>query len=87
MEEAREVISCQIIFYPLETADIKEPVKEVLDIIKSVNLEEINIGSTATTLKGDREKIYNLLNKISATMDKKDMKYALSLNISNSCGC
>ncbi len=87
MEEAGDLITCQIIFYPLGTTDIVDPVNEVIEVIESSSVEEIKIGATATTLKGDREDIYDLLNKISAEMAEENIKYAMSLNISNHCGC
>ncbi len=87
MAETEDVITCQIIFYPLATTEVTGPVNEVIDIIKSYSLQEMKLGPTATTLKGSREKIYKLLNNISAEMAEKDIKYAMSINISNECGC
>lgn len=87
MAENINLITCQIIFYPLGTINIADPVNEVIKIIESSSVEEVEIGATATTLKGDREDIYELLNKISAKMADKNIKYAMSLNISNHCGC
>lgn len=87
MAKTDNLITCQIIFYPLGTTHIADPVNEVIEIIKSSSVEEVEIGTTATTLKGEREKIYDLLNKISAEMADKNIKYAMSLNISNHCGC
>ncbi len=82
-----DLITCQIIFYPLATTEVTRPVNEVIDIIKSYSLQDIEVGPTSTILRGSRDKIYTLLNNISAEMEKQDIKYAMSINISNECGC
>ena len=80
------VISCQLSFYPLGTEQIRDNVNEVLKIIEESGLEK-ETNEVGTTIFGEASEVYSLLEKITVEMDEKDLQYALSINISNSCGC
>ncbi len=85
MEEAK-VISCQLIFYPLETAATGKAVNRILKIIEDSGLE-FETNPVATTLYGSSEQIFALLQEINDKSNQAGIKYALDINISNKCGC
>ena len=87
MGKTEAIITCQVAFYPLGTSTIAAPVREVLEIINSYDLIKVEINAVSTLLQGDISKVYDLLEEISTVMVEKNIKYAMSVNISNQCGC
>ncbi len=84
--ENNTIISCQINYYPLNTDKVDEEVKDVLSIIKESGLQSES-NALSTNIFGNAEDIYALLKKITNKMDDKNAEFAISMNISNSCGC
>ncbi len=84
--ENKKIISCQISFYPLNTIKVNEEVKEVLKIIDESGLR-YESNALSTIVYGNVSDVYSLLEDITIKMDKNENEFAISLNISNSCGC
>ena len=84
--ENKKIISCQISFYPLNTIKVNEEVKEVLKIIDESGLR-YESNALSTIVYGNVRNVYSLLEDITLKMDKNESEFAISLNISNSCGC
>lgn len=80
-----KVTTCQITFIPIATEDYKEDVNNVLALIAKSGMDH-QVGDVSTTIKGDRQKIWELVSKIYEEMDNK-CKFVLDLKISNLCGC
>ncbi|MGM0500518.1 MAG: YkoF family thiamine/hydroxymethylpyrimidine-binding protein [Bacillota bacterium] len=84
--ENQTIISCQISFYPLNTKEVNQQVKKVINLINESNLE-YESNSLSTIIYGSAEKIYALLAEITVKMDEDQSEFSMSINISNSCGC
>jgi len=84
--ENQTVISCQISFYPLNTTEVNDQVKKVINIIDESKLK-YESNSVSTIIYGSAEKIYALLAEITVKMDEEQSEFSMSINISNSCGC
>ena len=82
--EGKTIISCQLSFYPLNTHEVNEKVKKVIHFIDESNLD-YETNDLSTTIYGEATKVYSLLEEITYKMDEDE--FAISLNISNSCGC
>jgi uncharacterized protein YqgV (UPF0045/DUF77 family) len=80
------IISCQISFYPLNTREVNEKVKKVINIIKASKLE-YESNPLSTIVYGKADKVYSLLEEITIKMDQDNSEFSMSINISNSCGC
>lgn len=80
-----KVASCEIAFIPIESKNYVSDVNKVLDIIRSYQLEE-DIGILSTTLRGDKDKILNLIQEIYNTMDGS-CSFTMDIKLSNICGC
>lgn len=82
---AKEIISCEISFIPIQSPNYIEEVEKVLEIIKLSGLQyEINVFSTI--ISGETEHILNLIGKI-IEYSNKTTKFTLVVKISNTCGC
>ena len=80
-----KIASCQITFTPIMSKDYIGDVEKVLEIIKNSGLE-YNINILSTTVRGQKEKVLNLINDIYNTMDKTS-SFTMDIKISNICGC
>lgn len=80
-----KVTSCQISFLPVGSIDYLEKIQQVLDIIKKSGLEH-NVGVMSTTVRGERSKLFKLIEDIYENMDDI-CSFALDVRISNLCGC
>lgn len=80
------IISCQISFYPLNTKKVNDQVKKVINLISDSKLE-YESNSLSTTVFGEAEKVYALLEEITIKTDEDKSEFSMSINISNSCGC
>ncbi|HKL75793.1 MAG TPA: YkoF family thiamine/hydroxymethylpyrimidine-binding protein [Halanaerobiales bacterium] len=82
--EGKTIISCQISFYPLNTNKVNKKVKKVIHFIDESGLE-YESNDLSTIIHGEATKVYSLLEEITYKMDEGE--FAITLNISNSCGC
>ncbi len=80
-----KIASCEIAFIPIESENYISDVNKVLDIIKSYELEE-DIGILSTTIRGEKNKILNLIQEIYNTMDD-NCSFTMDIKLSNICGC
>lgn len=80
-----KVAACEISFIPMESSDAIDHVKKVINLIKTSELEH-KIGAMSTLVRGDRNKIFQLLKEIYINMDGK-CGFVITAKISNTCGC
>jgi len=80
------MISAQIIFYPLSSRNVNQDVRDVIGIIEASGLER-DTTPVSTIVYGEAEKVFDLLEGITRKMDAKELEFAVSVNLSNSCGC
>ena len=79
-------MSSQIAYFPIDSQNYLNDIKEVLNLIKSSGLE-YNIGDMSTIIKGGPEKMMDLINNIHSRISSKGCNYTISIMISNICGC
>jgi uncharacterized protein YqgV (UPF0045/DUF77 family) len=84
--EKTAVMSCQLTFYPLETKNINDAVNQVLSIIDTAPVQS-ETTPLNTLIFGELENIVKLLEKIASVMDKRGIKFAMQVSLSNHCGC
>lgn len=77
--------SCEISFIPIESSNYIEEVNKVLSIIESSGLEH-NIGILSTTVRGEKNKMLDLIGDIYRTMDSV-CSFTMDVKLSNICGC
>jgi uncharacterized protein YqgV (UPF0045/DUF77 family) len=80
-----KIASCEIAFMPVMSDNYLDDINKVLDIIKAYGLE-YNIGILSTTIRGNKEKIFQLIKEIYDTMDEITT-FTIDIKISNICGC
>lgn len=80
-----KIASCEIAFMPVMSDNYLGDINKVLDIIKAYGLE-YNIGILSTTIRGNKEKIFQLIKEIYDTMDEITT-FTIDIKISNICGC
>lgn len=80
-----KIASCEISFIPIDSDEYLKDIDHVLDIIRNSNLE-YNIGILSTTIRGNKDKILNLISNIYNTLDSK-CNFTMDIKISNICGC
>jgi len=78
------IISCQLTFITIGDMNYNDNINNVLEQIKESGLD-FKIGEMSTIIKGNRDKIFLLINKICSEM--KNHKYLINISISNICGC
>ncbi|MGB9770379.1 MAG: YkoF family thiamine/hydroxymethylpyrimidine-binding protein [Candidatus Kapaibacteriota bacterium] len=83
MEE--KIISGEVSFIPIETANYLDDVENVIEIIKRSGLD-YEINSFSTIIRGNKSKIFETLQQIFETMETRT-KFVLVVKISNTCGC
>ncbi len=85
MRPLDKIASCQIAFAPIESKKgYLAEIKKVLAIIKASQLES-NVGLLSTTLRGNKEKIFELIKEIYDILEP-DCGFVLDIKISNVCG-
>lgn len=84
--EKGEIISCQISYFPIDSIRYIEDIDKVLELIKDSALE-YNVDVLSTTIRGDSDKVFNLIANIHKEMSNKDCKYTMNIMLSNICGC
>ncbi len=82
----RDTISCQLAFYPLETVNISQEVKVVLELIDQAPVESV-ANDLSTNIYGESREVFSLLQAITACMDRRGTAFTMSAHISNYCGC
>lgn len=75
------LVTVELSFFPLESADYKTDINKVLEVIRSFNLEH-KIGLLSTTVRGDQTTIFKMVYKIFSSMSETG-KFVLSVNYSN----
>lgn len=80
-----EIASCQISFIPINSNNYIEDINLVLDLIKNSELE-YNTNILSTTIRGDKNKIFKLIEYIYDTLDEK-CSFTMDVKLSNICGC
>lgn len=80
-----KIMSCEISFIPIQSENYKNDVDRVIEIISSYKLE-YQVGLLSTTVKGNKEIIFEMLQQICEKMYDK-VKFTMVLKISNECGC
>ncbi len=75
------LVTVELSFFPLESADYKTDINKVLEVIRSFNLEH-KIGLLSTTVRGDQTTIFKMVYKIFSSMNETG-KFVLSVNYSN----
>lgn len=84
--EKGSIISCQISYFPIDSNDYLEEIDGVLELIKESDLQ-YNVDILSTTIKGEDDKVFNLINNIHKEMSHKHCNYTMNIMISNICGC
>jgi len=80
-----KITACEISFVPVKTSGGTGHVTEVVELIKQSGLE-CRVGPMSTYVRGDRDKVFKLLEKIYTHMEGK-CDFVISVRISNICGC
>ncbi len=80
-----KIVSCQISFIPVNSDDYIEDINKVLSIIKDYQLEYY-IGMLSTTIRGNKNMVFDLIKQIYETMDSI-CSFTMDIKLSNVCGC
>lgn len=84
--EKEGLASCEISYYPIGSKNYIEEIEDVVNIIKGYDLE-IDVGLISTSIRGNSDLIFRLIEEIFDKMDKKANNFTISLKLSNTCGC
>ncbi|MFZ5967961.1 MAG: YkoF family thiamine/hydroxymethylpyrimidine-binding protein [Bacillota bacterium] len=85
LDEER-IASCQITYFPVQSTHYLDEINKVLDLIKSYPVQ-YEIGMLATTIKGESDTIFKLIQEIFNVMDEEGCHFTLNMMVSNICGC
>lgn len=85
MRPMGKIAACEIAFVPVKTSGGTGHISQVVELIKKSGLE-YRVGPMSTFVRGERDKIFALLEEIYATMEAK-CDFVISARISNICGC
>jgi uncharacterized protein YqgV (UPF0045/DUF77 family) len=80
-----KIAACEISFLPLQSGDGNANVDKVIELIEQSGLE-YNVGVMSTLVRGEKEKVFKLLEEIYAKMDE-ECKFVIAAKISNLGGC
>lgn len=80
----KKLMSCQLTYFPLQSENYLAEIDQVLDIIKSYDVE-YDIGILSTTIRGTDDIIFALIRDIYDKMS--NYHFTLNIMISNTCGC
>ncbi len=78
-------ITAQIGFYPIQSSDYKSEVNQAIELIRQYPLE-FEIGLLSTTVRGNREVVFQMLQALFTTMETR-CRFTMSVTMSNLCGC
>lgn len=84
--EKGSIVSCQIAYFPIDSEKYLDEIKEMLNLIKSSGLDYA-IGTMSTVIKGEADKVFNLIRNIHEQMSFKNYSYTMNIMLSNICGC
>lgn len=84
--EKGKVVSCQMSYFPIDSKEYLREVDGVLELIKESGLQ-YNVDLLSTTLRGESEKVFDLISRIHREMSGKNYNYTMNIMISNICGC
>lgn len=84
--EKNRIISCEITYFPIRSQDYLGDIHKVLEMIKSYPVT-YEIGILSTTIRGDKNTIFNMIQAIYDKMEEENCHFTISLMISNICGC
>lgn len=84
--EKGSLISCQITYFPIDSKEYLDEINEVLDLIKASGLDH-NVDILSTTIRGESERVFNLITNIHREMSSKNCNYTMNIMVSNICGC
>lgn len=79
------VAACEISFIPMEGGGGSAPVHRVIELVRESGLE-FTVGAMSTLVRGDRDKVFELLEDIYVVMDG-ECGFVIVAKISNVCGC
>ncbi len=85
MHTLEKTVTCQLFFLPIASESYRKDVKKVLEMIVKSGLF-FKVGDVSTTVKGEKQKIMDLVSGIFDEMDPK-CRFVLDLKLSNICGC
>lgn len=80
-----KIAACEISFIPIKRDNYIKDIDQVLSIIKDCHLE-YHIGILSTTIRGNKNKIFDLIEQIYETMDEI-CSFTMNIKLSNICGC
>lgn len=80
-----KMISCEISFAPLSSADYAADVDRVLKVIAASSLA-FEVGAFATVVRGGKEAVFRLVEAVYDEMEDA-CSFILSVRFSNACGC
>lgn len=80
------IISCQITYFPIDSRKYLDEINDVLELIKDSGLD-YNVDILSTTIKGEVDKVFNLIANIHKEMSYKNCDYTMNIMVSNICGC
>ncbi|MBS4534314.1 thiamine-binding protein [Clostridium sp. D2Q-14] len=80
-----KIASCEISFIPINSGQYLKDIDRVLDIIRDSKLE-YNIDILSTTIRGNKNKVLNLISTIYNDLDSQ-CDFTMDIKISNICGC
>ena len=85
MRPLGQIAACEISFLPLESSSGNDHVSGAIELIKRSGLEH-HAGPMSTFMRGDKDKVFQLLKEIYTDMDEK-CSFVITVKISNICGC
>ena len=80
-----ESLTCQIGYYPLRAQELDPQVEEVLEIIRSYEVE-VKVTEMAALVRGEAKVIYPMLRQLTEAMQSKGNEFILNITVSTSCG-
>ena len=80
-----KMISCELSFTPLGSADYEADVDRVIRVISSSGLS-FTVGAFATVVRGSKKEIFKLAEAVYDQMEN-DGSSILGIKLSNACGC
>ncbi|SES90047.1 YKOF-related Family [Natronincola peptidivorans] len=85
MEKA-SLASCEITYFPIKSEDYIGDINKVLKIIEAYPVE-VTVGILSTTIRGNSQIIFQLIQEIYSNMAEEGRHFTISMMMSNICGC
>lgn len=80
-----KMISCELSFSPLASADYLADVDRVLEVIAASGMA-FETGDFATVVKGAKTEVFRLIQAVYDEMENA-CSFILGVRLSNACGC